>query len=213
MKRLAKSVCNTFAVMAISPLWLSYSLGKGLIGEQKAFVGVSELLSLAPGLVGQYLRRAFYRLVLPKCGQDACIQFGTVISHATAVIGDRVYVGLFCVLGDVTLKEDVLLGSNVSIINGNRQHGIDRLDVPIREQPGEYPRVTIGCDAWIGDRAIVMADIGPHAVVGAGSVVTRPVPEYAIVVGNPAREIGSRLGGCELASDEAPSTAAASESY
>jgi acetyltransferase-like isoleucine patch superfamily enzyme len=80
----------------------------------------------------------------------------------------------------------------VSIINGNRQHGIDRLDIPVREQPGQYPRITIGEDTWIGDRAIVMADVGRHCVVGAGSVVTKPVPDYAIVVGNPARIQGFR---------------------
>jgi virginiamycin A acetyltransferase len=80
----------------------------------------------------------------------------------------------------------------VSIINGNKQHGIERLDIPVREQPGVYPRITIGQDSWIGDRALVMADVGRHAVIGAGSVVTKTVPDYAIVVGNPARIIGYR---------------------
>ncbi len=89
-------------------------------------------------------------------------------------------------IGDVTLEDDVLLGSHVSVINGNRQHGIERLDVPIREQPGEYPRVTIGRDSWIGDRSIVMANVGKHCVIGAGSVVTKPIPDYAIAFGNPA---------------------------
>ena len=63
---------------------------------------------------------------------------------------------------------------------------------PVREQPGEWPRVTIGRDTWIGDRAVVMADVGEHCVVGAGAVVTRPVPDYAIVVGSPARVVGWR---------------------
>jgi len=95
-------------------------------------------------------------------------------------------------LGDVTIEQDVLVGSNVSIINGNRQHGIERLDIPIREQAGVFPKITVGQDAWIGDRALVMANIGKHAVVGAAAVVTKPVPEYAIVVGNPARVVGYR---------------------
>jgi len=47
--------------------------------------------------------------------------------------------------------------------------------------------VVIGQDAWIGDRAVVTANIGRHAVVGAAAVVTKPVPDFAIVVGNPAR--------------------------
>jgi acetyltransferase-like isoleucine patch superfamily enzyme len=95
-------------------------------------------------------------------------------------------------IGDVTLEDDVLVGSHVSIINGNRQHGIDRLDTPVRDQLGQYPRITIGEDSWIGDRAIVMSNVGKHCVVGAGSVVTKPVPDYAIVVGNPSRVQGFR---------------------
>ena len=84
------------------------------------------------------------------------------------------------------------MGSQVSIVNGANQHGIDRLDTPIREQPGQWPRVTIGSDSWIGDRAVVMADVGRHCVVGAGAVVTKPVPDRAIVVGNPARVLKYR---------------------
>ena len=88
-------------------------------------------------------------------------------------------------MGDVTLEDDVLLSSHVSIINGGGQHGIDRLEVPIREQPGTLPRVTIGRDSWIGDRSVVMADVGRHCVIGAGSVVTKPIPDYAIALGVP----------------------------
>lgn len=186
--------CFVAAALAL-PFIVVYVVTSRTLGGNRAFPGFSQLMSIFPGLTGQYLRRAFYRFVLPQCGRDACICFGSVFSHATARVGERVYVGLYCVLGDVTLEDDCLLGSNVSVINGSRQHGIDRLDAPVREQPGEYPRVTIGRDAWIGDRALVMADVGEHAVVGGGSVVTKPVAPYAIVAGNPARVIGSRRDG------------------
>jgi acetyltransferase-like isoleucine patch superfamily enzyme len=125
-------------------------------------------------------------------GRDAFIGFGTIFSHPTAELGHSVYVGPYSCLGDVTLEDDVLLGSHVSVANGGAQHGTDRLDIPVREQPGRWPRVTIGRDTWIGDRAIVLADVGRHCVVGAGAVVTKPVPDYAIVAGNPARVVGSR---------------------
>jgi virginiamycin A acetyltransferase len=65
--------------------------------------------------------------------------------------------------------------------------------VPIREQPGVYPRVTIGRDSWIGDRAVIMADVGKHCVIGAGAVVTKPIPDYAVATGVPARVVKSRL--------------------
>jgi acetyltransferase-like isoleucine patch superfamily enzyme len=92
----------------------------------------------------------------------------------------------------VTIGDDALIGSHVSIMNGSRQHGTSRLDIPVREQSGEWPRVTIGRDTWIGDRVVIMCDVGEHCVVGAGSVVTKPVPDYAIVVGSPARVVGWR---------------------
>jgi acetyltransferase-like isoleucine patch superfamily enzyme len=120
------------------------------------------------------------------------LSFGTLISHPTARIGRNVYVGTYCILGDVTLEDDVLIGSHVSIINGARQHGTEQLDVPVREQPGIFPRVTIGRDTWIGERAVVMADVGAHVVVAAGAVVTKDVPDYAIVAGVPATVIGDR---------------------
>ena len=130
-------------------------------------------MSLVPGLTGVYVRRAFYRLVLARCGNDACIGFGTPISHPTASIGHKVYVGPFCCLGDVTLEDDVLLGSMFRS-PWLRQHGIDRLDMPVREQPGSWPRVTIGQDSWIGDRVVVLADVGRHCVIGPGRWVTKP---------------------------------------
>ncbi len=194
MKRLAKQLADLIALFVVLPAWVGLRIGQALLGSEKGFAGWSQFFSLLPGVSSVYLRRAFYRLVLPECGEDSWISFGTILSHPTAKIGRRTYVGAFCVLGDVTLEEDVLLGSSVSIINGNQQHSIERLDIPVREQPGIFPRVTIGQDTWIGDRALVMASVGKHCVVGAASVVTKPLPDYAIVVGNPARIVRYRDG-------------------
>ena len=192
VKRLLKHFARWLSAAIVLPAWLIFEFQRLLFGRQRAFPGWSQLFSLFPGILGVYLRRGIYGWILPACGTESWIGFGTVFSHPTAEIRDRVYIGVACMIGDVTLEEDVLIGSHVSIINGNRQHGIERLDLPVREQPGAYPRVTIGRDSWIGDRAIVMTDVGKHAVVGAGSVVTIPVPDYAIVAGNPARVIGHR---------------------
>lgn len=194
MKSLAKRLANSAALVLVCPSWFLYLLGKLVLGAEKAFPGWSQAYSLVPGLLGVYLRRAFYRLVLPHCGDDSWLGFGTVFSHGTAEVGDRTYVGVFCCLGDVTLEDDVLLGSHISVMNGGAQHGIARLDIPIREQPGEWQRVTIGRDTWIGDRAVVLANVGRHCVIGAGSVVTKPIPDYAIAVGSPARVLRYRDG-------------------
>lgn len=191
-KRWVKLAVEGIATLAVLPAVAAYWLGAVTLGRARAFPGWSQTFSLLPGLVGVTLRRAFYRLVLARCEASVCLSFGTIISHSTASLGRSVYVGAYCCLGDVTLESDVLLGSHVSIINGAGQHGIERLDIPIREQPGIWPRITIGRDSWIGERSVIMADVGRHCVIGAGSVVTIPVPDYAIAVGVPARVLRFR---------------------
>ena len=192
MKSILKSTANGIATVLVLPAVVCFYLGRLAIGPEKAFLGWSQLLSIVPGITGVYVRRAFYHWVMNACNLDCWIGFGTIFSHPTSRLGQHVYVGNYCSIGDVTLEGDVLLGSHVSIMNGSRQHGTDRLDVPVREQPGEFPHVTIGQDSWIGDRAIVMADVGKHCVIGAGAVVTKPIPDYAIAVGVPAKVIGWR---------------------
>jgi virginiamycin A acetyltransferase len=192
MLSILKSLAESAASLFVLPAVCAYHAGRLLLGTEKAFPAWPQLLGLIPGITGAYVRRAFYRMVLGRCGAGSWISFGTVFSHSTAEVGRDVYVGCYCCLGDVTLEDDVLLGSQVSIMNGAAQHGTERLDVPIREQPGLWPRITIGRDTWIGDRAVVMADVGKHCVIGAGSVVTRPVPDYAVAVGVPARVVRYR---------------------
>jgi acetyltransferase-like isoleucine patch superfamily enzyme len=204
MRAALKSLANAVALVLVLPAFLLYWLGARALGPDRAFPGWSQAFALLPGLTGVYLRRAFYRLALRRCAPDCCLGFGTVFSHPTAEVGSNVYAGLYCVLGDVTLEDDVLLGSQVSVINGGAQHGIDRPDVPVREQPGAWTRVTVGRDSWVGDRAVVLADVGKHCVIGAGSVVTRPVPDYAIAVGSPARVVRSRAGAPVTASPPPP---------
>jgi virginiamycin A acetyltransferase len=192
MKSVLKKTIDLMAALLVAPATLAYRVGACLMGSDRVFGGWSELFSLLPGIPGVYLRRAFYRQVLPECGEGTYIGFGTTFSHPTARIGDRVYIGNFCSLGDVKLEEDVLVASHVSIINGGKQHGIDRLDIPIREQPGCFTPVTIGHDSWIGERATVAADMGKHSVVGAGAVVTKSIPDRAVAVGVPAKVVRFR---------------------
>lgn len=192
MKQFVKATVRAVFAILVYPMVLGFWLSSACLGKQAAFRASSEYMSLVPGTLGVYLRFAFYRQVLAQCGDDTCVSFGTVFSHPTMKIGKSVYVGNFCSVGDVTLGDDVLLASNVSIMNGSKQHGTERLDIPVREQPGVFEPVTIGCDTWVGERAVVSANIGKHCIVGAGAVVTKPVPDYAIVVGVPAKVIGDR---------------------
>ena len=54
--------------------------------------------------------------------------------------------------------------------------------------------VRIGAGSWIGSASVVMADVGRQSIVGAGAVVTRPVPEYSFAAGVPARVVYDRRG-------------------
>jgi len=201
MRSILKFTVERLALLMVQPAVLLYRLGTLIAGAEKVFPGWSQAFSLLPGLTGQYLRRAFYACVLKQCGNGTCLTFGTIISHPTASIGRNVYVGAFCSLGDVTLQDDVLVASNVSIMNGSRQHGIERTDTPIREQPGVFEPVTIGAGTWIGERATVAASVGQGCVIGAGSVVTRPLPDFAIALGVPARIIRFRNSSTAVSQD------------
>lgn len=194
MKRLARTLLRSASALAVLPLCMWYCVQSSILGAGRTFPALSQLMSLLPGTTGVYLRQALYRQVLPECGDDASIGFGVQLTHPETRIGSHVYIGHYAVLGRVVIERDVLIGSFVSIMNGSRQHGIARLDIPVREQPGEWPLVTIGADSWIGDHAVVMADVGRHCVVAAGAVVVSPVPDYAIVAGCPARILRYRDG-------------------
>jgi acetyltransferase-like isoleucine patch superfamily enzyme len=191
-RRFGKSVARLgAAAIAIVPLAF-YRVSALFQDPDKAFHGASQAMSRIPGLPGEFLRLAFYRMTLESCGEDCCISFGALFSKRNARLGDRVYVGTGCTLGLVTLEDDVLLASNVDVLSGAGQHTFDDLGTPIREQGGTFSRVVIGADAWIGTKCVVMADVGRGSVIGAGSVVTKPIPAGSLAVGSPARVVGRR---------------------
>lgn len=192
MKKMFKWIGDTLASLLVLPAWIGYWVGAVFAGRERALRFWSEALALLPGTCGVYLRRAFYRYVLAECGRGVWIGFGSLLVSPKTRIGQNVYIGPYCSLGEVTLEDDVLISTGVSVINGPRQHGLDRLDVPIRQQPGVWQHVQIGRDSWIGERAVVMADVGAYCVIGAGAVVTRPIPDCAVAVGVPARVIRFR---------------------
>jgi maltose O-acetyltransferase len=93
----------------------------------------------------------------------------------------------------VIIGKDVMMGPEVMIYTSN--HETNRTDMPMIEQGDTQAiPVVIEDDVWIGARAILLpgVHIGKGAIVAAGSIVTKAVPPYTIVGGNPAKEIRKR---------------------
>ncbi len=155
-----KAAARLAALVAVSPFLLWHGLWRLLIGPDRALEGSSEVLSLLPGLAGQYLRRAFLAWTLAECHPTAVIGFGVLFSKAGARIGPNVYIGPRCHIGLAHIERDALLAAGVHVTSGARTHGIDDPSRPIREQAGAVTPVRIGAGAWVGSAAVVMADVG-----------------------------------------------------
>lgn len=180
------------ADLIVVPNLMIFRSQSRILGRERAWVALGQQASKWTGVRGEYLRAALLKRLAARLGDGVVISFGSILTKPTIEIGDHVYIGSYCLLGDVRIGENTLIADQVCIPSGSRQHGITRLDIPIREQPGEFCTVRIGDDCWIGTGAVILADVGDHCVVGAGSVVTKPVGDYEIVAGNPARVIGDR---------------------
>ncbi len=191
-RNILKAVARAIALVLAVPWLVSYWLKAAVIGRDRALHGSSESLSLLPGLVGQYVRRAFLARVLVRCDRSASIGFGTLFSKCGASVGARVYIGPRCHIGLAIIEDDVLLAAAVHVTSGAHTHGFTNLGGPIREQEGESRLVRIGTGVWVGSAAVVMADVGPETVVGAGAVVTRALPDRVVAAGVPARVLRAR---------------------
>ncbi len=172
------------------PARAGYALGCLLYDPDRALALSSERLGRIPGNLGVYARQAFYRRVLSQVGVDVHFGFMSLLSKRGSRIGDRVYIGRFCTLGWVDIGPDVMLADGVQVLSGRHQHGRGPADgQPMRQQAQHFEQVRIGQGAWLGAGAVVMADVGEHAIVAAGAVVVRPVEAGERVAGVPARAI------------------------
>jgi virginiamycin A acetyltransferase len=191
MRSSLKAVAQTISLILILPIWLAYIVARLACGNS-AFYGFSQGLALLPGITGNTLRYAFYRLTLARLGKDVCICFMATLSHPDTEIGDHAYIGPFCNIGLCRIGDDCLLGSGVHVMSGFGQHGSDDLTRPMRLQAGKLVQVQIGADCWIGNQSIIGADIGSKCIIGAASLVTKAIPDFAIAYGSPAKPVRDR---------------------
>lgn len=125
--------------------------------------------------------------IMPQCviglncniGQNVMVASGVILGNNVKIQNNvSIYTGVTC-------EDDVFLGPSMVFTNVvNPRSAISRR--------GEYTQTHVGKGATIGANATIVCghDIGAYALVGAGAVVTKHVPEFALIVGNPAKQIG-----------------------
>ncbi len=147
---------------------------------------------------GSLIRRRTRMDVLPfnqfSLGKNSTIEDFSTINNGVGdvIIGDRSRIGLGCVvIGPVKIGNDIMFAQNIVVSGLN--HGYQDVNTPISLQPVETKQIVIEDNVWIGANAVITAGviIGKQSIVAAGSVVTKSVPPFTIVGGNPAKILKS----------------------
>lgn len=105
-------------------------------------------------------------------------------------IGKHTIIGMSnVIIGPATIGNNVMLAQHIVVSGLN--HGYEDVHISPRQQKEICKPVYISDDVWIGANSVITPGvrIGKHAIIGAGSVVTKDVPDYAVAVGNPAKVI------------------------
>ncbi len=137
--------------------------------------------------IGEDTKIWHFSHIMPNCilGKNCNIGQNVVVSPQV-VLGDNVKVqNNVSIYTGVTCEDDVFLGPSMVFTNViNPRSAVNR--------KSEYTKTHVGRGASIGANATIVCghDIGEFAFIGAGAVITKTVPPYALMVGNPARQLG-----------------------
>jgi acetyltransferase-like isoleucine patch superfamily enzyme len=151
-----------------------------------------------PGLVGTGLRYAAVHSLARRCGDNVKVGPYVLLSYLEhCELGSNISINEFCsigCLGGLVIEDDVAIAHGTTILT--TEHDFFQADVPTRDAPTIRKPTRVGAGVWLGAGVKVLAGvtIGHDAVVGAGSVVTRDVPPYAVAAGVPARVLKHRPG-------------------
>ena len=108
-------------------------------------------------------------------------------------IGDNCYIGYnntFLAGGNITLEDGVLMASNILISSENHSINPESPDYYMNQKLSCAP-IIVGEGTWIGEKVSILSGvtIGKKCVIGAGSIVTKDIPDFSIAVGSPAKVI------------------------
>jgi len=172
-------------------LFLYYAIAKRLPKSTTPVVG-----KISKKIRGCLCRRLFTRTKTHSAEKLNVEQGAYFGSGKDFTVGYEVGIGKnFKSLNRTVLIDDYLMmGEDVLFLGSG--HGYERTDIPMGHQEGKgRTPLRIAGDVWIGARAIILPGctrIGHGAIIGAGSVVTKDVPDWAVVGGNPAKVIKYR---------------------
>lgn len=155
---------------------------------EEIYIFFAQMLSLVPGKLGSYVRVSFYHFTTTATTRQCYIGFGTFFSKRNIKIEKGVSIGAYCVIGSTEIGEETLIASKVSIPSGRHQHSDDDSG-DNKWGPMKTEMVKVGAHCWIGENALILADVGNNSVIGGGSVVVKNIPENVIAAGNPAKKI------------------------
>ena len=140
-----------------------------------------------PCVIGDGVKIWHFSHIMPHCTIGAGCNIGqNVVVSSNVVLGNNVKVqNNVSIYEGVVCEDDVFLGPSMVFTNV-----INPRSAIVRKH--EYKQTLVGKGASIGANATIVCghNIGRYAFIGAGAVVTKQVPDYALVVGNPARQIG-----------------------
>lgn len=186
MRHLIVRLLNGLSLVATSPAAATCWLGRTLGRSDLVYSFWTHVFAMMPGYPGMLLRRAFYRWTLQQCASDVTIEFGALITQRRAALRPGVYIGPYALVGWADIGARTLVGSRASLLSGGNQH-IWTPDGWTPTGPTSLSQIVIGSRTWIGEGAILMANVGNGCMVAAGTVVSAGVPDGVMVAGNPAR--------------------------
>jgi len=183
-----KTVVNGFFTF-IALIFATPYIILGRLCKKDKYYQVSLFISLFPFGIGNMMRRMFYKYTLKHMGHNVVFKFGSYCLYRNIEIGNNALIGIYNQLGECSIGDNALLGSHINIVSGKNQHVLNREQENAFYSQGVREKILIGKNVWIGNNAIIMANVGDNCIIGAGSVVTKEIPDNIVCAGNPAKKL------------------------
>lgn len=146
------------------------------------------------GKLSRKIRGYCCRQIFKKCGKHVNVEHGASFSRGFDIeLGDYSGIGINCYVPDnIIIGKDVMMGPKCFILD--RNHKVDRVDVPMRGRGFVFKQTIIEDDVWIGRQCIFTPGrtVRKGTIIAAGTVLSKDFPEYSIVGGNPSKLIRNR---------------------